>query len=283
MPVLASGTRLSGLTTPSLSSWSIAGSETITASATSPSLIFCMTTTGEPMVRVTWWPVSLPNSVASSRTACCTAPTLSTRISAAPAMPISGISITAAETIRRKIRIVSSPRRCHMCAIISPLASIHHHAPRRIARARRAPHRHRADVRGGGVLCPARHHGEISQPLHDHAASGVGALYRRVLVPVHRVQSVDAPGLDAHQAAAAAARPLDAPIGLHALQFCRVEIPAARRGDRAHLLDAVLRGGAVGAHIGRVGALAALDRDRGRLCRRAGGDASRRRKLPSGS
>src|SRR5262249_3818568 len=222
MPVLASGTRLSGLTTPSLSSWSIAGSETITASNTSPSLIFCMTTTGEPMVRTTWLPVSLPNSVASSRTASCTAPTLSTRMSAAPAMPISGISITAAETIRPKIRIVSSPRRCHMCAIIRPLAPILHHAPRRIARARRAPHRYRADVRSSGVLCHARHHGEIPQPLHEHAASGVGALYRRVPVPIHRVQSVDAPGPDAYQTAAATARALNAAVGLHALQFCRL-------------------------------------------------------------
>src|SRR5262249_52402959 len=72
---------------------------------------------------------------------------------------------------------------------------------------------------------------------------------------------------------------LGAAVGLHALQFCRLAISSARRGDRAHLLDAVLRGGAVGAHIGRVGALAALDRDRGRLCRRAGGDPSRRGQL----
>src|SRR5262249_49071689 len=95
-------------------------------------------------------------------------------------------------------------------------------APRRIARARRAPHRYRADVRSSGVLCHARHHGEIPQPLHEHAASGVGALYRRVPVPIHRVQSVDAPGPDAYQTAAATARALNAAVGLHALQFCRL-------------------------------------------------------------
>ena len=53
MPVLASRTRLSGLTIPSLSSRSIAGSETITASKISPSLIFCATTAGAPTVNTT--------------------------------------------------------------------------------------------------------------------------------------------------------------------------------------------------------------------------------------
>src|SRR5438552_5076802 len=236
MPVLASGTRLSGLTTPSLSSRSIAGSETITASKLSPSLIFCVTTTGEAKVRITLCPVSLPNSVASSLTACCTAPTLSTRMSAALAMLAREISVTAMEAIRPKLRIVSSPWNCQM--IIGPLASILHHAARPIPRARFAPHRHRADVRGGRMLCPARHHGKISQPLHEHAASGMGALYRRVPVPIHGVQSVDATGLDPHQAAAAAGRALRAAAHLHAVQFCCAEIPAARRGDRADLLHA---------------------------------------------
>src|SRR5262249_46238128 len=188
MPVLASGTRLSGFTTPSLSSRSMAGSETITASNTSPSLIFCVTTAGEPTVRTTWWPPSVLKSAASVLTAFCTAPTLSTPMSAAPAMPLSEISVTAKQTVPPESPIVSSPRKCQMSAILRLIASILHHAPRRIARALFAPHRHRADVRSGGVLCHARYHREISQPLHEHAAGGVGALYRRIPVPVHRVE-----------------------------------------------------------------------------------------------
>src|SRR4051812_40370791 len=42
---------------------------------------------GVTMVSVTLWPVSLVNSDASTLVAICTEPTLSTRISAAPAMP----------------------------------------------------------------------------------------------------------------------------------------------------------------------------------------------------
>src|SRR5499433_1357030 len=282
MPVLASGTRLSGFTTPSLSSRSMAGSETITASNISPSLIFCLTTTGEPKVRTTWWPLSAPKSAASALTAFCTAPTLSTRMSAAPAMPVSEISVTATQAFRPKVRIVSSPRKCQMSAILRLAASILHHAPRRIARARFAPYRHRADVRGGGVLCHARHHREISQSLHEHAAGGVGALYRRVPVPVHRVESVDPPRSDPHQSAGAADRAFGAASGIDALQFSGAEIPSARRGDRARVLHAVLRCGALGPDAGGVGTLAALDRDRGGLRRRAGGDPSGRGKLPAG-
>src|SRR5262249_48039307 len=281
MPVLASGTRLSGLTTPSLSNRSMAGSETMTASNTSPSLIFCVMTAGEAKVRMTWWPVSAVNSEARFRTACCTAPTLSTRISAAPAMLADEISVTAMEATRPKLRIVSSPWNCQM--IIRPLASILHHAARRIPRARFAPHRHRADVRGGGVLRPARYDGKISQPLYEHAAGRVGALYRRFPVPVHRVQPLDASGLDPHEATCAAARSLRAAARLHALQFCRAQIPSARRGDRADILHPVLRCSAVGTDARRMGTLAALERDRGRLCWRAGGNPSGRGGFPAGS
>src|SRR5499433_4534687 len=232
MPVLASRTRLSGFTTPSWSSRSMAGSDTITASNTSPSLIFCVTTTGAPKVRTTWWPLSVPKSAASALTAFCTAPTLSTRMSAAPAMPVSEISVTAMQAFPPKLRIVSSPRKCQMSAILR-LRTILHHAAGRIARARFAPHRHRTDVRGGGVLCHARHHREISQSLHEHAAGGVGALYGRVLVPVHRVESVDPPGSDPHEPAGAADRAFGAAAGIDALQFSGVAIPSARRGPRA--------------------------------------------------
>src|SRR5262249_41854656 len=273
--------RRSGLTIPSLSSRSMAGSETITASNISPSLIFCVTTTGEAKVRTTWWPLSVPKSAASVLTAFCTAPTLSTRMSAAPAMPVSEISVTAMQVVRPKLRIVSSPRKCQMSAILRPIASILHHAPRRIARARFAPHRHRADVRGGGVLCHARHHREISQSLHEHAAGGVGALYRGVPVPVHRVESMDPPGSDPHQSPGAADRAFGAPLGIDALHFSGAAIPSARRGDRARVLHAVLRRGALGPVAGGVGALAALDRDCGGLRRRAGGDPSGRGKLPA--
>src|SRR5262245_2398454 len=280
IPVLARATRLSGLTTPSLSSRSIAGSDTMTASNTSPSLIFCVTTTGEATVRITLCPVSFPNSVASSLTACCTAPTLSTRMSAAPAMLATKVSVTATEAIRPKLRIVSSPRNCQM--IIRPLASILHHAARPIPRARFAPRWHRADVWGGGVLCPPRHDCEISQPLHEHAARGVGALHRRISVPIHRLEPVDAAGPHPHQAPAAAARPLGAAARFHALQLRCAEISAARRGDRADILDALLCRGAVGTDAGRMGALAALDDDRRRFCRRVGGDPSGRCKFSAG-
>src|SRR5262245_47232140 len=282
MPVLASGTRLSGFTTPSWSSRSMAGSDTITASNTSPSLIFCVTTTGAPKVRTTWWPLSVPKSAASALTAFCTAPTLSTRMSAAAAMPVSEISVTATQGSGPKLRIVSSPRKCQMSAILRLVASILHHAPRRIARARFAPHRHRADVRGGGVLCHARYHREISQSLHEHAAGDVGALYRRVPVPVHRVESMDPPGSDPHQPAGAADRSFGAAAGVDAVQFYGAAIPSARRGDRARVLHAVLRSGALGPDAGGVGALAALDRNRRGLRRRAGGDPSGRGKLPTG-
>src|SRR5262249_8250340 len=282
MPVLASGTRLSGFTTPSWSSRSMAGSETMTASNTSRSWLFCGATTGEPMVRTMWWPVSVPKSAASVLTAFCTAPTLSTRMSAAAAMPVSEISVTAMQAFRPKLRIVSSPRKCQMSAILRPVRTILHHALRRIARARFAPHRHRADVRGGGVLCHARYHREISQSLHDHAAGGVGALHRRVPVPVHRVESVDAPWSHPHQPAGAADCSFGTAAGIDAVQFSCSAIPSARRGDRARVLHAVLRCGAFGPDAGGVGALAALDRDRRGLRRRAGGDPSGRGKLPAG-
>src|SRR5262244_1031868 len=265
MPVLASGTRLSGFTTPSWSSRSMAGSDTITASNTSPSLIFCMTTTGAAKVRTTWWPLSVPKSAASAPTAFCTAPTLSTRMSAAPAMPVSEISVTATQAFPPKLRIVSSPRKCQMSPILRPIASILHHAPRRIARARFAPHRHRADVRGGGVLCHARYHREISQSLHEHAAGGVGALYRRVPVPVHRVQSMDPPRSDPHQSAGAADRAFGAAAGVDAVQFSGAAIPSARRGDRARVLHAVLRCAALGPGAGGAGALAAREREQREL------------------
>ena len=61
-PVLASRTRLSGLTIPSRSSSSIAPSDAMSASKISPALIFCNTTAGEPTVRTTRLPVSFPNS-----------------------------------------------------------------------------------------------------------------------------------------------------------------------------------------------------------------------------
>src|SRR5262249_47112764 len=260
----------------------MAGSETMTASNTSPSLIFCVTTTGEPTVSTTWWPVSVPKSAASVLTAFCTAPTLSTRMSAAPAMPVSEISVTAMQAFRPKLRIVSSPRKCQMSAILRPIASILHHALRRIARARFAPHRHRADVRGGGVLRHARYHREISQSLHEHAAGGMGALYRRVPVPLHRVESMDPPGSHPHQPAGAADRAFRSAAGVDAVQLSGAAIPSARRGDRARVLDAVLRRGAIGPRVGGVGALAALDRDRGGLPRRSGGDPSGRGKLPAG-
>src|SRR4030088_3050778 len=259
MPGLASRTRLSGLTMPSLSRASIAGSETITASKVSPSLIFCATTAGEPTVKMTLWPVSLLKSTASGRTAFCTAPTLSTVISAAAAMPASDTSIAAIDKVRRKARIVSSPRKCQWSAIIlhpTPDRTDPPHARRRIAPARFAPHRHRADVRGGGVLCDARHDSEISQPLHEHAADRVGALHRRIPVPVHRVESMDDARVDAHDAARAADRALDAAARFHTVQFRRAALPPARRGHRAGVLDAVLRRRAFGADAGRVGALA---------------------------
>src|SRR6516162_7125414 len=162
------------------------------------------------------------------------------------------------------------------------VATILHHALRRIARARFAPHRHRADVRGGGVLCHARYHREISQSLHEHAAGGMGALYRRVPVPVHRVEPVDPPGSHPHQPAGAADRAFGAAAGIDALQFSGAAIPSARRGDRARVLHAVLRCGALGPGVGGVGALAALGRVRGGLPRRAGGDPSGRGELPTG-
>ena len=100
----------------------MAGSETMTASYVSPSLIFCMTTAGEPTVNTILWPVSLPNSAANGRTAFCTAPTLSTRMSAAAAMPASDTSTAAIETVRPKARIVSSPWKCQWSACDHPIS-----------------------------------------------------------------------------------------------------------------------------------------------------------------
>src|SRR5262245_8797159 len=214
MPTLASRTRLSGLTVPSRSKPSMAGSEAITASNTSPSLIFCVTTAGEPTVKITRWPLSLPKSAARPRTAFCTAPTLSTRMSAAAAgsageaMPASESSTAAMGASGPNLRIVSSPWKCQ--TILRPIAAILHHVRPRIARARFAPHRHRADVRGGGVLRHARYDGQISQSLYEHAPGGVGALHRRIRVPVHRVESMDAARPHAHEPPAAAARTLGA-------------------------------------------------------------------------
>ena len=71
-------------------------------------------------------------------------------------------------------------------------------------------------------------------------------------------------------------------LGSTLCNFAGAALPAARRGDRDHLLDAVLRRGAVGTDPGRVGALAALDRDLRRLHRRAGGDPPGHRRIPSG-
>src|SRR5205085_8448229 len=119
------------------------------------------------------WPVSFSNSAARFRTAFCTAPTLSTRTSAASAMLANDVSTAAIATLPAKARIVSAPWICLLSAILRPIAPILHHA-RSIARARIAAHRHRADVRGGDVLRHARHDGEISQPLYEHARSGVG-------------------------------------------------------------------------------------------------------------
>ena len=71
-------------------------------------------------------------------------------------------------------------------------------------------------------------------------------------------------------------------LGSTRVQFCRAALPPARRGDRAGVLDAVLRRRAVGADAGRVGALAPLGGDRRRLRRRAGGDAPGCGQFPSG-
>src|SRR5262245_5911159 len=114
--------------------------------------------------------------------------------------------MTTANTVRANMRIVSPPRKCH--TILRSSTTILHHARQGSARARPAPDRHRPDVRGGGVLCLSRYDREIPQSLHEHVASGVGALYRRVLVPVHRVESMDTARADADHAAAPADRAL---------------------------------------------------------------------------
>src|SRR5262249_18819692 len=139
------------------------------------------------------------NSAARFRTACCTAPTLSTPTSAAAAMPASDTSTAAIAALRPKTRIVSAPEICLWSATLRLLAAILHHG-RPNARARLAPDRHRADVRGGRVLCPARHHGQISESSYEHAGSRVGALHRRIPVSVHRVESVDPPRPAPHHA-----------------------------------------------------------------------------------
>ena len=68
-------------------------------------------------------------------------------------------------------------------------------------------------------------------------------------------------------------------LGSTMLQLPGVALSAARRGDRAGVLHPVLRRGAVGPDAGRVGALAALDRDRRGLRGRPGGDPAGRRQL----
>src|SRR5216683_2566186 len=259
-PVLASRTRLSGFTIPSRSSSSIAASEAMSASKTSPDLIFAITTAGEPMVRTTCWPVSLLSCAAKVRSAFCTAPTLSTRMSVAPAMPASGISIAAIKTIRPKPRIVSSPAFC-LWSVPSYLRSVRSstHARPYGACARAAAHRHRADVRRGCVLWRARCDGKVSQSAHEHPRSGVGALYRGVLVPVHAVESLDPPRAHDHLAAGPADRTLGAPPRIDAVQLRSATLPPARRSHRAHILHALFCSGPVRSDIGRVGALAALD------------------------
>src|SRR5262245_58447006 len=181
-----------------------------------------------------------------------------------------------------------SGRNCALCPLLGSAKSYARsqrsstHARLRIARARFAPHRHRADVRGGGVLRHARHDRQIPQSLHEHAPGGVGALHRRVRVPVHRVESMDTARSHAHHPPGAAARALGAAARIDHVQFRRTALPAARRGDRARVLHAVLRGGAVWADAGRMGALAALDRHRGGLRRRAGGAPPGAGHVPAG-
>src|SRR5262249_5748865 len=133
------------------------------------------------------------------------------------------------------------------------------------------------------MLCAARYHGEVPQSAYEHARSGVGALHRRVLVSFHRVESVDAAGPRPHAATVPAGGAIDAAARIDDDQFPRLALPAARPDRLDLVLDPLLRRRAVGTDPGRVGALAALDRDRGRLCRRAGGDAANARELPAGS
>src|SRR5262245_47070552 len=142
-------------------------------------------------------------------------------------MPATDISVAAIVTIRPSPRIVSSPGKCQLSTILRPIESILHHAGC-IPRARSAPDWHRADVRGGRVLRGTRHDREIPQPLHGHAAGRMGALYRRVPVSVHRVESMDPTRPDAHRQAGAADRPFGPAAGLDAVQFPGAALSAAR-------------------------------------------------------
>ena len=197
-------------------------------------------------------------------------------------MPATDISVAAIVTIRPKARALCLlPGNANCPRSLRPIESILHHAGC-LPRARSAPDRHRADVRGGGVLRLARYDGEISQPLHGTRCRWCGrATPARSCSPLIVSNPMDPSRPDAHRPAGAAARPLVPAAGLDAVQFPRAALPAARRGDRDHLLDAVLRRGAVGPDPGRMGPLAALDRDLRRLRRRAGGDAAGRRRHSS--
>ena len=69
---------------------------------------------------------------------------------------------------------------------------------------------------------------------------------------------------------------------LHRAQLLRAALSAARSGDRDHLLHAVHRGGARRPDPRRMDQVAALDRDHGRLLRRAAGHAAGRGRHPPG-
>src|SRR5271165_1183886 len=143
-------------------------------------------------------------------------------------MPRGGISVAAIMTIRPKARIVSSP---HMLMVRHPTRGALDpppHARPRGARAHAEAYRHCAHVRRSRVLCRARYHGKIPQSAYEHAAGGVGALHRRIPVPVPALESLDPAAAHHHGAARSADRTLGAPPRLDAVQFRGAALPPAR-------------------------------------------------------
>ena len=222
-------------------------------------------------------------------------------MSAAAAMPASDTSTAAIEMVRPKARIVSSPRKCQWSAIIL-MSRFRRFANRRGTLANLPIRSHRSStmhddasqqrasrLTGIALMCAAVACFAMLDTtakylnLYMNTLQIVWARYTGAfLFPFIVSNPWTTPGLMRTTRPAAADRALDAAARIDAVQFRRAALPAARRGDRAGVLDAVLRRGAVGADAGRVGALAPLGGDRRRLRRRPGGDAPGRRQLPSG-
>ena len=147
--------------------------------------------------------------------------------------------------------------------------------------ARSAPHRHRADVRRGGVLRLPRYDGEIPQPVHGDAAGGVGALHRRVPVAVPGVESVDASQPDADRRPVLQIARSFLLLGSTCAIFWRCDTCSSTRRSRSYSRRRSSSPRLSGPILGEWVGWRRWTRDLRRLHRRAGGDPSGPCHLPT--